>query len=182
MYNIPIAPKFPELHELDNFKKHFDEFLLERYVRKPAEKSKITLAYRIELPRAHKDLVAREATYQCTASGDAGNQRWFYEVVLATKRLDFRQYSRIYWLLRDVKAFAEQKKLDCRVVLIVGDLEKTHFRESTKDSEVATSILKLQKWFQPAIANKILTVKVHKFKQSDVDGLSKGMTDRPEDK
>ena len=143
-----------------------------------AAANKIALSYNTDLPRAHPDIVHEEAYYRCPASGAKGSKRWFYEIVLATKRLDFRQRARIYWLLRDVNFFSARNKLKSRIVLIIGDLETTHFRESEKEGEVASSVTKLEKWFQPAIQSKMLSIRVHKFKQSDLDNLSKKVAGR----
>jgi len=173
IYNIPVAPRLPELHDLSSVKSDLDHFLISKYVSDRGSKKGGALSWDTALPRFHPDLVNAEARYRCVASAVTGKMHWFYEVLLATKRLDFRHRSRIYWLLTDVKRFSENNGSDCKVVLIIGNLAQTHFRETTTETEVEESIERLRKWFKPAVDKGFLQIRIHKFKQIEVERFAK---------
>jgi hypothetical protein len=55
------------------------------------------------------------------------------------------------------------------VVLIIGDLEETHFNEATERGEINESVNSLERSFKPAIESGKMVVHVHRFSQSDVE-------------
>ena len=73
-------------------------------------------------------------------------------------------------MLATVKRWCEQTNYACRVVILVGNLEHTHFRDPASVS-VSESIAKLEKWFRPAIDSNFLDIRQHVFSQNEVDEI-----------
>ena len=97
----------------------------------------------------------------------------FYDIILATEDLGFRQKARIYWVLNDVKKLAESTNKKCKVIIIIGNLEKTHFFQGLSKDEISDSIKDLEKVFEPACKNGLLEIRTHLFTQDDIEILIK---------
>lgn len=172
LFKIPLSSHLPELHDLNILKQMLDEYLVQKYVIPVKETSGgVFIKGSVRLPRSNPQLASGDAEYECKLSLDAKSIKWFFEVILATKKVDFRQRARLYWLLTDASALARSKSYECRIVLIIGNLERTHFRETQSESEVTESIKKLRDWFQPALKCHLLTIQVHVFTQKEVDQI-----------
>ena len=80
----------------------------------------------------------------------------FYEVILATEKIRFRTISRLHWLVTDVLGADRDDK---RVVIVIGNLENTHFSEAESPNEVAQSITALRDLLRPALQSNLLEIR-----------------------
>jgi 3',5'-cyclic AMP phosphodiesterase CpdA len=173
VYQAPIANRVPELHDDDSLKKVVDGYLIDEAIKVTAPSN----GSRGDSPALHLpgdgQLVDEGARYVFDAMVDGGDRRFYYEVILATGKLDFRQRARIYWMLSRVRALAQNLGAQCQVVLAVGDFTDTHFNREAVEGETRASIDRLKRTFAPAIDSGLLRVFDHAFSQRELAKLDR---------
>jgi 3',5'-cyclic AMP phosphodiesterase CpdA len=173
VYNVPLAPRAPELHDFERLKSALDEFLISQYVEPQVQKHRGYLRRDwVALPQLHPSIASDDARYRCGLSMDLKGSKWLFEIVLATQRLDFQQRARLHWLLRDASASAVNGGAAYRVQIIIANFENTHFSQTKQKGEISESIRTIRQWFEPAVKSKLLIIRTHDFTQREVERLS----------
>ncbi|HEV3074285.1 MAG TPA: metallophosphoesterase [Thermoanaerobaculia bacterium] len=170
-YKVPLSSRQSELHDLAPMKMQFDLMLRAKLAPELDAESSSVVPGQDTLPRANPDLVAATSRYILDFVVHEQGVKFLYTLVLAVDKIDFRQRARIYWLLTDVKAMIASSGARCKVVLLIGNLEETHFFLGERRGEVKGSIEKLERWFAPAREGGILEIRTHSFSQEEVERI-----------
>lgn len=175
IYAASIASQTPRVHDFRRLKKHLDDVLREKSAPELAHSEYALSGARAKLAPAHPDLVIGAAKYDFDHIIESPTEgtRVFYYLILATREIEFRDRARIYWMLNDVKHFSERSNLSCRVILLIGNFDKTSLREAADPGRITYGIRKLQQWFKPAIDSGLFEVRVHTFDQDEVDAATR---------
>jgi len=168
-YNAPLAPRMPNLHDLREVKALVDQFVVESCARELKD-SKGAQSRKASPGLKHKSLFSGAIRYECYGMLVNGGVRTFYEVILATEKLGFRTISRLHWLVTDVLSDNRVKQ---KIVVIIGNLEGTHYSEATETGEIAASIVRLRDFLDPAIKSGSVDIRECKVTQDDVNEISK---------
>jgi 3',5'-cyclic AMP phosphodiesterase CpdA len=177
IYQIPLAKDLPDIHDLSQLKSGLDEFAFQKGVGSLL-KRKGAVIHRhgaITMPVSEPDIVSKGHTYEFFAVVASGRERIFIDVFLAERPLSFRQRARIHWMLHEVKKLNERDSAN-RVLLIIGNLDGTHFSRSLAPGKIEDSIDELKRWFAPAIKSSLLELKHYNISQADVDRLGKALS------
>jgi len=170
VYVAPVGQRLPQLHDFDSIKDALDSALqLKLTPELPSARTEM-----IALESARAGLVGPDLRYKCASLRKSGKTTLF-EFLLLTKELTFSNVARVYWLLNDASAMAGKNKRS-RVVLTIGNLDGTHFFQGRRPGEIASSVDELKKNFAPAIKSGLLEIRVHKFRQTEIDGLTQGQS------
>lgn len=173
VFNVPLVNRSPEVHEFSDWKAHLDELLISKYVEPVAKKHRGILSRgQVMLPTLNSSILSQQARYRCALSVDVGTSKWLFEIILATKRLDFSQRARLHWLLSDVAAYMAKHQVIWHINLIIGDLGSTHFSQTKHEHEIRESVETIRQWFAPAIKSRLFTIRAHTFSQSELEFLS----------
>ncbi|MGD2089330.1 MAG: hypothetical protein PVH61_24355 [Candidatus Aminicenantes bacterium] len=175
IFSVPISSKLPELHDFRIVKDILDTFIRDQLAPelKTSEHLIIT-GTEFEFPAAHPDIVGEKSRYKSYCVLEKSNERIFYDIILAIQRLDFRQKARIYWMLTDVKGLKKHSK--CKVVILLGNLEETHFFQGQVKGEIQKSMEEIKKWFRPAFQSGLIEIRQHNFSQEKIEELISGVT------
>lgn len=171
VYPIPISSRLPALHDFEVLKTCTDKYLSGISAPELNADGLTILPGEFQIPTANPDIVSGASSYTCYRILESHSEKIFFDIFLATKELGFRQKARIYWLLSDVKKLEQTSDQKCKVVLIVGNLERTHFSESIRIGEIGESIRDLENVFQPARLNGLLEIRTHEFSQDEIERL-----------
>jgi hypothetical protein len=76
----------------------------------------------------------------------------------------------VQWLVNAVRHSNGDGRL-ARIVILIGNLEETHYSEASEPGETQQSINKLLEWLQPAIAARFVDIRQFTFTQDDVTPL-----------
>jgi len=172
IYPIPISSRLLGLHDLTSLKKKADDFIFSHCAPEVGQSKSVLLRQaQVEIPTANPDLLADASHYACYLVADSESERVFYDIFLATDEAGFKEKARIYWLLNDVKGLSRPDGKKCRVVVMIGNFEQTHFFKGRTKGEIKQSINKLQDSFAPACKSGLLEVRSHSFSQPEVDDL-----------
>lgn len=172
-YQVPLASPVAEVHDFKRVKEQLDNFVRTKCAPE-LEPGKYSVAWgdRATLPPGDPEIVGPQTSYRLNRIVETKTQRLFFDVILATSRLRFRQRARVYWLLTDVKnlPLAPDGRKN-KVVLLIGNLGGTPLAQTTGQKEIDTSITKLREWFAPAIAASWLDVRDHQFTAEEVAAI-----------
>ena len=171
IFKIPLADRLPQLHEFAAVKGEFDEEVI-RLLAPELNDYEGTRAKDAILPSRDPKLFAASFRYECHSYLDTANIRIYYEVIQATERLQFRTVARLRWLISDAVGRASLGR-ESKVVILVGNLESTHYSETTKSGEILVSVEKLRKDLRPAIEAGLVEVRVHSFTQDNAIRLTR---------
>lgn len=171
-YNIPLHDRMPVLHDDAPLKDRLDAMLLDDVVEADAKEALVSTSADLRLP-GDREIVSQASRYVFDAMSDSGKERTYFEVILATARIDFRQRARIHWMLVDLSQFAKANDLVCSVVLVIGNLANTHFSREVDVGEIAASIDKLKRAFAPAIKSGLLDVRVRDVSQDEIEDVDR---------
>jgi len=178
IYSVPISSKLPELHDLKIVKDTLDTFMLEQYAPELNESEYLIITgAEFKFPAANPDIVGEASRYRSYCVVEKPNETIFYDIILAIQRLDFRQKARIYWMLTDVKGLEKRSSKKCKIVILVGNLEETHFFQGELKGEVRKSIEEIQNWFMPAFKSGLIEIRQHNFSQEDIERLTSKVTE-----
>jgi 3',5'-cyclic AMP phosphodiesterase CpdA len=168
-YQVPLAAKLPELHDNHELKEALDNILANKLAPELFRKNSYIISVgETQLPSGVPEIVSNKINYRFYRSAENSSEIVYYELLLATEELNFRQRSRIHWMLTDVRASRRDSILNCRVVLLIGDLSKTGLFQGRLPDEVKKSIATLKNWFGPAIKSGLLEVRAHQFSPRQV--------------
>jgi len=143
-YHAPTTRKLPLLHDIDQLKVAVDGFVIEKCAPELASATG-SRGENMWLAPHNKKLFATSLRYRCPYFVDDGTTKAFYEVMLATERLDFRASARIHWLATD--ALGDGGSDGARkVIILVGNLEGTHFSQVERKNEVSDSLDRMRSW------------------------------------
>jgi len=171
IYNIPVNNKIPELHDFSNVKDYFDNAIINLCSPELNSTSAIT-ARDVELANHADAIFSGTFRYRCYAQLTDRDRVVFYEVMQVTKRLKFRDYSRLRWFVMAAKEnFVEAKSN--KIVINIGSFEGTHFSETNKVGEIADSIKELERYLGTAITAGIVEIRVHNFSQDETVALTR---------
>ncbi|WP_449394731.1 hypothetical protein [Devosia riboflavina] len=173
IFHLPLSSRLPSLHDVAPVKLNLDRDLLKRLAPE-LEAHAGTLSTHVSLPSHNEEAFAPSLRYRCHSLLETGGTKYFYEVVQATSRIGFGVVSRVHWLVTDVTAMTKSGS-DVRVILLIGNLEKTHFSEIVEENEVLISIENLRRDFLPAINSGFLEVRTHLYSQEDAAQLNVGV-------
>jgi hypothetical protein len=135
LYQLPLADRIPDLHDDAALKAAIDKLLLDEALagRTPYE----SRTDDVEMQwRGDSDLVSEDSRYRFQSIIERQNERVYFEVLIATERLDFRQRARIHWMLVDVERHAATASLKPQVVLAIADMSDTHFCRELRPGEI----------------------------------------------
>ena len=107
--------------------------------------------------------------YRCHTFLDDGNTKTLFEVILATEWLRFQTLARIHWLVTDVLGEDPTRR---RVIVVIGNLENTHYSEAKLPNEVAESIETLRGRFVPGVKAKLLEFRSYAISQEEINQIS----------
>jgi 3',5'-cyclic AMP phosphodiesterase CpdA len=166
VYAAPVGQRLPQLHDFEAVKDALDRALQAKLTPElPSQRPEM-----VALKPARRGLISPELQYKC-ACLKKGSGTTLFEFLLLTKKLGFGNLARIHWLLTDASAPGGGKKRS-QVVLTIGNLDGTHFFQGQRSGEIAASIEELKGSFAPAIKSGLLAIRVHKFRQTEIDGLT----------
>jgi hypothetical protein len=164
-YNEPLSQRMPNLHTLDNVKTSVDNFVVGKCA--PELKTAEGILSQTTYPRPRSRwLFSSSLRYQCHGLLDSGSVKSFYEVILATKQIGFRTISRLHWLVSDVLPRANVRH---KVIIIIGNLENTHYSQTVEAGEVAKSIDTLKSHFRPGIDLGVLEIRAYALTQEKLN-------------
>ncbi|MFC2079669.1 metallophosphoesterase family protein [Candidatus Bipolaricaulota bacterium] len=172
VYPISLVARLAEIQDMPDLKTAFDQFLLKNCkLLSESELEKLEPST-IDHDPAHPEIVGGPASYTFSgiveqASGP--KKRRYFDVLLADRRLGFRQRARIFWILADIGSASADATSELN--LIVGNLEDTSLFRGESHGEVAGSIEELEKVFAPALESGALRIVEHVFTQEEVSGL-----------
>ncbi len=179
IYPVPISSRLPGLHDLPDVKEKLDSFLRDKYAKELKTDGHLVVSgAKSQLPPADTDIVSKASKYNFDCIIDKSAERIFYDIILATRTLNFRQRARIYWMLTDVKSLANREKKKSKIVILIGNLEGTHFFRGQIRGEINESIKLIKKWFSPALKGSLLQIRQHNFVQDEVEELAKVAAER----
>ncbi|ESY77462.1 hypothetical protein X739_33010 [Mesorhizobium sp. LNHC220B00] len=170
IFDISLADRFPHLHEIDQAKEAIDRDLSNRLAPEIHDGENLTIAD-FTIDNGSRLLFSSDVRYRCYAHIENAGTRVFYEVMQATKALKFGTLARIRWLVTELVESAKTGR-PTKIVLLVGNLEDTHYSEAEKPGETERSISKLCDWLGPAVAAKVVEVRTYNYTQSDVATLT----------
>lgn len=177
IYSVPITSGLPELHDLQAIKDSLDAFMRDHYAAELRDNNKLIISgAELRIPAAHPDIIGEASQYNCYCVAEKLDEMVFYDIIQATQRLDFRQKARIYWMLTDVKGFELHSSKRSRVIILVGNLEETHFFQGKTKGEIEKSIEEIKRLFKPASISGLLEIREHAFSQEEVEQLASGAT------
>lgn len=165
IFNVPLSSRLPDLHAVQPLKERLDADLLERLAPELAAANG---------QKAERVLLTNDASkfapslrYRCHSSLEHDGKRLFYEIIQATQKLGFGVISRVHWLVSDAASPCANGATTA-VVLLIGNLENTHFSEALSDGEVSRSIDELCVGLEPAIASGQVEVRRYAYCQHEV--------------
>ena len=164
IFHAPISQKLPLLHDINSVKNALDEYVLKRC--SPELDDNVGVRGKETSEKTYNSqLFSPALRYRCHSFVDDGTKKTFYEVILATEKIGFRTLSRIHWLVTDVLG---AKQSNNRVVLVIGNLQDTHYSEATSPNEIEESINMLRKDLAPAIDSARLELRDYKVSQAEI--------------
>ncbi|WP_454758521.1 metallophosphoesterase family protein [Caulobacter segnis] len=169
LFNVPVGSKLPELHDDKATKTRLDDDLLARLA--PEWNASPGTRANAAVLASESDTFAPSMRYRCHSVIDTKGTKTFYEIIQATDEIGFSTVSRIRWLVSDAAALTRSGS-PATVVLLIGDLEKTHYSEATSVDEVKASILQLEEMLAPAIAGGLVAIRTHAYAQDEIKALS----------
>jgi 3',5'-cyclic AMP phosphodiesterase CpdA len=173
LYQLPLADRLPGVHDSELIKSRLDDHVRATLAPELAEVGALVSAgAESTLPPADPELVASASSYRFDRLLTLRGDNVFYDLLLLTERLGFRQRARILLMLRDVKSWSRSAGLTARVSLLIGNLEGTAFSRVSEPGEIARSIDELQEWFAPAIHAGLLDVRVLNVNPSEIEKLN----------
>jgi 3',5'-cyclic AMP phosphodiesterase CpdA len=170
-YNAPLTPRIPNLHDLKEVKVLVDQFVVQGCAQELSKSTGVS-SRRASPGVKHKSLFSPVIRYECYGMLVDGDVRTFYEVILATEKLGFRTISRLHWLVTEVLSGARVKQ---RIVVIIGNLEGTHYSEAIEPGEIGESIARLREFLAPAVKSGSVEIRECIVKQSDINAINKHM-------
>jgi 3',5'-cyclic AMP phosphodiesterase CpdA len=164
IYNVSLADRFPHLHDFAAVKDGFDIDLVARLAPELDDAAGLHFG-NATIAEGGRKLFSSIHRYRCYACVDTENCRMFYEVVQATKALKFGTIARIHWLITELLGRHVAKPT--RIVLLLGNLEETHYSEGEQSGETLASIDKLKEWLEPARSAGLVEVRSHAYTQNE---------------
>lgn len=175
IYSVPLSSRLPGLHDLAPLKQKADDFIRDACAPELGDPEKVVMAgAELRIPSTNSDLISGAQYYTCHRVLETPGAKTYYDIFLAPKALGFKQRARLYWMLNDVRSLSESSEKQVQVVLMIGNLEETHFFQGSRRGEVARSIDEMKRFFGPAIKKRLLEVRVHPFSQDEVEALIRG--------
>lgn len=169
VYQLPLADRIPDLHDDTALKEAIDRLLLNDAIAHCATPYD-SRADDVEMQwPGDGGLVSEESRYRFQSVVERSAERAFFEVLIATERLDFRQRARIHWMLVEVDRQAKPAGPRPQVVLVIADMSATHFSRELEAGEIGQSIEKLKRSFAPAIDRGLLHVVVREMSQDETE-------------
>jgi 3',5'-cyclic AMP phosphodiesterase CpdA len=169
VFVAPIASRLPELHDLEQLKAKLDHYVMSKVAPEALPHGQQPIPARLELPVADRSLVNDLGRYTFYCSTTRENVRTFYDVILATKKIPFRDRARIYWLLSDALNQPGTNETTTRVVVVVANCELTHFGRAVGTGEVEESLQVIRDTFGPSIDRGVLEIRGYNLSQAEVD-------------
>jgi hypothetical protein len=74
-------------------------------------------------------------------------------------------------MLSDVRAYGSSKKKHCKVIVLVGTFENTHFGQGTTQAAMKEGVQKMRDRFKPALKGGLLEIRVHHFTQKEIASM-----------
>lgn len=178
VYSVPLSSRLPTLHDLKDLKHKADELVCKFIAKELSSQYNglVLSSSDMELPSANPGIVGNGLSYKWYRVLESTEERVFYDIILATKDLGFKQKARIYWMLTDVNNLVHSLGKASKVILLIGNLEGTHFFEGKEKDEIEASIKSVKQFFAPAIGSGLFEVRSHNFTQDEVDGLVEQMS------
>lgn len=173
VYNLPLANRFPSLHDLAKIKDAVDIALVARLAPELVCGVEVA-ATGAKLTTAHPELFSDTYPYRCYAYTDGEGGKRFYEVVQATRALKFGTIARLQWLVSSV-ARISKKDRPAKAIILIGNLEKTHYSEAREAGETELSIADLKKWLTPAEETGYVEIRSLSFLQVEVADIAKAI-------
>ncbi|KRR05584.1 hypothetical protein CP49_03680 [Bradyrhizobium valentinum] len=170
IFDVSLADRFPHLHEVGQAKDALDRDLVSRLAPELHEYPSLKMTG-FTIDTGGQRLFTSKIGYRCYAYIENDGLRVFYEVMQATKALKFGTLARVRWLLTELIAVSDTER-STKVVLLVGNLEETHYSEAEKSGETELSLSKLRDWLAPAIAAKLVDLRTHNYSQAEVATLT----------
>ncbi|WP_167377873.1 metallophosphoesterase [Rhizobium gallicum] len=170
-FNVPVNSRQPELHDFSSAKVKLDDALVEKCSNELNHPSGST-ARDVELANSRDSVVSETLRYRCYAQLTTQNSSTFYEVLQVTKKLRFRDYSRLRWFVTAAEENFDPVKNN-KIVINIGNFENTHFSEADAPNEIRNSISKLESYFRNAIDKGIVEVRVHNFSQDELINITR---------
>ena len=174
VYNLPLADRFPSLHDLTKIKDGVDATLVSRLAPELRNHGGVS-AQGAHLDTGQAELFDATYPYRCYAYTDGSQGKRFYEVIQATRTLKFGTIARLQWLISTVIRTSTPERQP-KVVVLIGNLERTHYSEARKAGETAESIDELRRWLKPACEAGHVEVRDLSFTQEEVADLVKAIT------
>jgi 3',5'-cyclic AMP phosphodiesterase CpdA len=169
-YQVTLARPVAEVHDFKRVKEQLDDVVRTKCAPE-LEPGKWSVSWgdSATLPPGDPELVGPQTSYRLNRIVETKAERLFFDVILATSRLRFRQRARVYWLLTDVKNLpVPPDGLKNKVILLIGNLGGTPLAQTTNPQEVDKSITTLREWFAPAINADWLDVRSHQFTAEEI--------------
>lgn len=164
IYNAPLSQRLPNLHKIISVKSAIDEFVLSKCAPE-RNSSRGVVAKDPSADPINDALFSQTQRYRCHSFLDDGRVQTFYEVILATEEIGFRTFSRLHWLVTDILGGNRERK---KVVIVIGNLQNTHFSEAESPNEVVRSIAALQEFLRPALESKVLEIRDYVLTQTEL--------------
>ncbi|SPM26739.1 metallophosphoesterase family protein [Mycobacterium terramassiliense] len=172
-YQVTLASPVAEVHDFKRVKEQLDDVVRTKCAPE-LEPGKWSVSWGdcATLPPGDPELVGPQTSYRLNRIVETKAERLFFDVILATARLRFRQRARVYWLLTDVKNLPlKPDGLKNKVILLIGNLGGTALAQTTDHEEIDKSITKLREWFAPAIDANWLDVRAHHFTAEEIAAI-----------
>ena len=167
IYHAPSSRKFPRLHDMGQLKATIEEYLIKKCAPELATPTGDT-ANQVKLGPGNRMLFAPSLRYECYQFHEEQNRRTYYEIILATDKIGFTKFARLHWLMSDALGPQLSQAAEHRVIVLIGNLEDTHYSEATERNEVRRSIKELEKQFSPSLKSNKLEIRSYDISQDEI--------------